>query len=54
MKINILKSNWEPKGPPPPKIDQNNRLWMYQERIANSGKGFHPAESVFIPRRFVK
>lgn len=51
MRINI-ESEWRPKGPPPPKVDQlenGSRLFMYQDRMANANRNFK-FRDMFVPR----
>ena len=41
MQVNYALPKWQPKGPLPPKIDERtNRLFLYQERVANASKTF--------------
>lgn len=49
MQVNFV-TKWEPKGPSSPKIDEESRLLLYQERVANKVRSFSSSESIFEPR----
>ncbi len=52
MQVNYAAPVWQPKGPLPPKIDRGvNRLFLYQERVANRDRIFKRNEGEFSPMR---
>lgn len=55
MQIHYALPKWQPKGPLPPKIDQKaNRLFLYQERKANTNKTFRWGEAFQVRSKMIK